>query len=422
MKKKSSSFYIYIIALAAILIGFVIVFFIWRHDVTQAINVKIVNDALPLTDEGKVPEGEAVPEHKDSGENIDIYVTVSKSWKNTDDFGAQYDGFIKNNSVAVVYNWSLDINLPDDGTIDSAWNGTYETDGRTINVKPDENTNMIAPEGMQTFGFVMLSPEVLDIRDFSFTGHRFAKITDYPMFWSMVVLLIIWGIFVITSLIIHFRMAKLKQQKLHDEMVIDEMMHTFARIIDVKDESTRGHSLRVSYYSKMIGEKMGMDENEVKNLGYIALVHDCGKIGVPDLVLNKAGALTDEERKEMQKHTVYGGKILSGFDSIEGIINGAIYHHERYDGKGYPEGIKGKDIPLYARIIGVADSFDAMNSDRCYRKHLSAEKILEELENNAGTQFDPDIAQIMIKMVKDGLIEEMKGKADIISQEVIKLK
>lgn len=120
----------------------------------------------------------------------------------------------------------------------------------------------------------------------------------------------------------------------------------------------------------------------------MGLMHDCGKIRVPDSILCKKGKLTDEEFGIMKTHTTEGAKLLSGFTSIPQIREAVLYHHERYDGRGYPEGLKGEEIPLVARILCVADSFDAMNSNRCYRDRLTKEQILEQLRSNRGTQFD----------------------------------
>ena len=149
---------------------------------------------------------------------------------------------------------------------------------------------------------------------------------------------------------------------------------------------------------------MGFSDEEVRNLGYIALMHDCGKIGIPDDILTKPSKLTDEEFKIMQGHTTYGGKVLKDFTAINGIVEGALYHHERYDGNGYPKGLKGTDIPIYARIICVADALDAMNSDRCYRPHLQPDVIKQELKNNAGTQFDPDVVECALELIEAGKI------------------
>ena len=140
-------------------------------------------------------------------------------------------------------------------------------------------------------------------------------------------------------------------------------------------------------------------------LGYIALMHDCGKIGIPDNILTKPARLTPEEFAIMQSHTTYGGEALQDFTSIPGIVEGALYHHERYDGTGYPKKLKGDNIPLYARIICVADALDAMNSDRCYRSHLRPDLIKKELKSNAGTQFDPDIVECVLELIEDAVIK-----------------
>ena len=149
---------------------------------------------------------------------------------------------------------------------------------------------------------------------------------------------------------------------------------------------------------------MGYSGEELDRIYYIALLHDCGKMGVPDNILNKPDKLTDEEFEEIKSHTERGGEILRRFKSLENAGAGALYHHERYDGKGYPEGKAGEDIPLIARMICVADSFDAMNSNRVYRKKLSPETIREEIEKNKGKQFDPKIADIFLKILKEGKI------------------
>lgn len=179
---------------------------------------------------------------------------------------------------------------------------------------------------------------------------------------------------------------------------------TFAHLVDAKDQYTQEHSIRVALYSEEIARRMGKSEEEVTLIKYIALVHDCGKIGVPDAVLNKKGALNGGEKEIVNSHTVLGGNVLHHFTAIEGIREGALYHHERYDGTGYPKGLAGEEIPLCARIICIADAYDAMSSDRCYRKHLSKEKILEELTSNSGKQFDPDLVRYMIDMIEDGFV------------------
>ena len=155
----------------------------------------------------------------------------------------------------------------------------------------------------------------------------------------------------------------------------------------------------------MIAKEMGYDGEELDRIYYVALLHDCGKIGIPDSILGKPGRLTDEEFEVIKSHAAKGGEILHSFRSLDNVGEGAMYHHERYDGKGYPSGKAGNDIPLIARMICVADSFDAMNTDRVYRKKLSREKIIDEIEKNKGLQFDPAIADIMLRLIESGEIK-----------------
>lgn len=134
-------------------------------------------------------------------------------------------------------------------------------------------------------------------------------------------------------------------------------------------------------------------------------MHDCGKVTIPDAILKKPERLTEEEYEIIKTHTSRGAEMLADFSSIDHIREGALYHHERYDGSGYPQGKKGKDIPMIGRIICVADSFDAMNSKRCYRNELTKEKIIFELESNKGLQFDPEVVDQFLALIKDGQID-----------------
>jgi diguanylate cyclase (GGDEF)-like protein/putative nucleotidyltransferase with HDIG domain len=177
---------------------------------------------------------------------------------------------------------------------------------------------------------------------------------------------------------------------------------TIANTIDAKDEYTRGHSRRVSEYSVAIARELGMDEKELDGIRSIALLHDIGKIGVPDAVLNKPGKLTSEEYQLMKRHTIIGADILKDIGMLPGIDIGAKYHHERWDGKGYPDGLAGEDIPYIARIIAVADAYDAMTSNRVYRKHLDDGKVLSEIKSGVGTQFDPKASQALIDLLESG--------------------
>ena len=231
------------------------------------------------------------------------------------------------------------------------------------------------------------------------------KLTSTALFWIAMGIAALWlvalVIFIITSIQIH----KYKVRHERDNVIINESIETFTGFIDAKDPYTNGHSKRVALYTRLIAEELGFGGEELDHIYYIALLHDCGKIGVPDNILGKPGKLTDEEFEIIKSHTVRGGDILSSFKSLENAGEGALYHHERYDGKGYPEGRSGEDIPLIARMICVADSFDAMNTNRVYRGRLSRDRIINELETNKAKQFDPRIADIMLKLIEEGKVK-----------------
>lgn len=173
------------------------------------------------------------------------------------------------------------------------------------------------------------------------------------------------------------------------ERLTVQSIHAISEIIDARDSYTKGHSVRVAEYSRWIAEQLGWDEHDRETLCQAALLHDVGKIGVPDQILLKKGRLDDDEMVLMRQHSVIGHSVLKDMAGLEEIALATRYHHERYDGTGYPDGLKGEEIPELARIIGLADAFDAMTSDRVYRKSLPGEKIRDEILKGRGRQFDP---------------------------------
>ena len=183
-----------------------------------------------------------------------------------------------------------------------------------------------------------------------------------------------------------------------------QMIQTLANAIDAKDTYTKEHSLRVSQYSVALARALGWNERRISRLRYDAMVHDIGKIGIPDAILNKKGRLSEDEFEVIQSHTIRGYQIFEKTTAFPTAKLVARHHHERFDGTGYPDHLKGKDIPENARIVCIADAFDAMSSDRCYRKALSIESIREEIEKGAGTEFDPEYAEVFIKLLDDGVI------------------
>ena len=252
--------------------------------------------------------------------------------------------------------------------------------------------------------YVAIGEDISDATlDMEYMFHR--VLTSEPLFWVSVVGLALWLIALINVIITSVQIKKYNQRHERDNELIKESIETFTGFIDAKDPYTNGHSKRVAEYTSLIAQEMGYEGEELDRVYYVALLHDCGKIGVPDNILGKPGRLTDDEFEVIKSHTVRGGEILKSFKSLVNVGEGALYHHERYDGKGYPEGKKGEDIPLIARMICVADSFDAMNSNRVYRERLSKEYIVGELEKNKGKQFDPQIADIMLRIIREGKIE-----------------
>lgn len=202
----------------------------------------------------------------------------------------------------------------------------------------------------------------------------------------------------------------LKERKHHMDVLLDQTAQVLASAIDAKDKYTRGHSTRVAQYSKEIASLSGKSEQECEEIYYAALVHDVGKIGISDTVINKKGRLTDEEYEEMKKHPVIGKEILASINLSPFLQDGAYCHHERYDGKGYPEGKKGTEIPELGRIIAVADAYDAMTSKRSYRDPLPQDKVRAEIANGIGTQFDPTFAEIMLRLIDADSNYDMREK------------
>lgn len=197
-------------------------------------------------------------------------------------------------------------------------------------------------------------------------------------------------------------LAKRKRQL---EKVSLQMIQTLSTTIEAKDEYARGHSHRVAEYAALIAGELGWSSEEIMNLKYAAHLHDIGKIGIPDMLLNKPARLTPEEYSVIKEHTVIGAEILKNISLIPHVAEVARSHHEHYDGTGYPDGLAGEDIPLSARIVAIADSYDAMNSRRIYRNALPPEKIFEEIENNRGIQFDPELADIFLKLLCDDRVQ-----------------
>lgn len=332
-------------------------------------------------------------------------VEGEQSWRhpNLALFGAQYDFSFTNYSKYEIVDWCVEFQVPGRSYIDSSWNGVFELTNETLRIRPvDFNQDVRSDENLG-FGMILYIPMGATI-DYhaTVTVNMAANLYYQPLFWINIVVFVVLVLIFLYNLGYRLRLRKYKKEQKKNKKIILQSLVTLAYAIDAKDVYLKGHSFRVAGYSREMVRRMGGNEQEQEHIYNVALLHDIGKIGIPDSILCKPGALTEEERYRIQQHTAIGGDILRQFTSIEGIGDGARYHHEKYDGTGYPEHLKGEEIPICARIICIADSYDAMASERCYRKALDKDYILSELERCSGSQFDPKLVCHMIDMLKEG--------------------
>lgn len=385
----------------------------------------------------------------DSWEKVITNEGESVSYK-----GIIYETELKNKTRFEISDWKLRVNISEDFCLNNAWCGTLEIHQMAEDGEKVQTLDLRSYEGVDiTLNHMLDGPDLLiplkegdyfiyqpavsadeypihpsdleekdinsvvvgmicytqpeqnlEITDLKLYYHLKKDVTKETGFYILIGISVIWIFSVIVFLVIVVNMKATQKKILNDEKIIRQSISVFTRFFEAKDEYTKGHSQRVADYARLIGEQLGYSSDVCTHLYYIALMHDCGKIYIPDAILKKTGKLTDEEYDIIKTHTTKGAEMLCDFTSIEGIREGAFYHHERYDGKGYPTGKSGKDIPMIGRIICVADSFDAMNSHRCYRKKLPREVILSELESNKGKQFDPEIVDVFMELIKDGKI------------------
>ncbi len=265
--------------------------------------------------------------------------------------------------------------------------------------------------------YVMLVVDMLMMILYFTIGYYYPDlITEYSRwgnYFDTVAALVIVSWVVFSLITFQLNISKREEQEKNLRRLFEQTATALVNAIDAKDKYTHGHSSRVAEYSRKIAKKYGKSERECDDIYYVALLHDVGKIGIPEHIINKEGKLSKEEFEIIKQHPVLGAQILKSIKEIPYISSGAQYHHERYDGRGYPEGLKGTDIPEYARIISVADAYDAMTSKRSYRDPIPQQQVREEIVKGSGTQFDPEFARIMIHLLDMDSEYDMKEREEI---------
>lgn len=340
---------------------------------------------------------------EDCGENLYVTMPHSKDWREpAGRHGVQYDVTIFNSMNYELTDWVVKIKLPDGVQVTDSWNIEYTFDEANdiLTARSVDYNTLIEAQSVCTFGFILNCKTIEDLAQVELRVSPILHIYDFSLFWVLVFVSCVLFILVLITVVVEIKLSPLRNQRIEDRNIIEQSMKTFSNFIDAKDPYTKGHSIRVAYYTRELAILLGLSQKEVEKLYYIALLHDVGKLSIPDAILNKPGKLTPEERHIMEAHTTHGARMLEDFTAISGIAEGALYHHEHYDGKGYPKGLVGEDIPFYARIICVADSYDAMSSDRCYRPKLARDVIINELDKNAGKQFDPEVVACMLELMQ----------------------
>lgn len=243
----------------------------------------------------------------------------------------------------------------------------------------------------------------------------------YEMTWFWVLAAVLIMLLLIIIIVIYFnsRTKHLLKKEAENKKLINEMTNAFAKCVDSKDAYTNGHSFRVAAYTAMLARRLGKSKDQVESIYRIALLHDIGKISIPDHILNKPGKLDDEEFQIMKSHAKRGYDILKDITIAPELALGAACHHERLDGRGYPAGLKGDEIPEVAQIIAVADTFDAMYSTRPYRKKMELSDAIKEIKKGSGTQFNPKVVGVFLALAREGAFDIEPETPKMITNEAM---
>ena len=346
----------------------------------------------------------------DRYDRIYFAITKANSWTESNDMNLfSYDAILANTTDNDLKDWCIKLKVPDQTTVENTWDCIAYIEDNYLYIKAAEYVNKkINSKGEEHFGILLISENDLTFRSAVITARLCKRLSSNSLFIlccimsSISFIAALYG-FVLQK-IIRNQSQLTKQRQDHDNQIIEQTMKTFSNFIDNKDTYTQGHSTRVAAYVREMAKRMGLDEQTQLNMYYAGLMHDIGKLTIADDVLNKTSRLSTEEWTLIQQHTTNGAMLLKNFTILPEINDAVLYHHERYDGTGYMNRMSGKNIPLVARMVGIADAYDAMNTNRCYRLKFSEERIISELERCRGKQFDPDIVPYLISMIKDGTV------------------
>lgn len=340
-------------------------------------------------------------------------ITKSNNWTEANDMNLfSYEAILANTTDSDLRDWCIKLKVPAKTSVENTWDCTSYIEDNYLYIKAEKFVNeKINSKSESHFGFLLISENDLTFRSAVITGRLCQRLSSNVLFIGCVLMAVISFIaflygFVIQK-IIKTQTLLTKQRQEHDNQIIEQTMKTFSNFIDNKDTYTQGHSTRVAAYVREMARRMGLDEQTQLNMYYAGLMHDIGKLTIADEVLNKTSRLSTEEWNLIQQHTTNGAMLLKNFTILPEINDAVLYHHERYDGTGYMNRMSGKNIPLVARMVGIADAYDAMNTNRCYRLKFSEERIISELERCRGKQFDPDIVPYLISMIKDGTVYKL---------------
>ena len=346
----------------------------------------------------------------DRFDRIFFAITKSNNWSEANDMNLfSYEAILANTTDKDLKDWCIKLIVPDKTSIENTWDCTAYIEDNYLYIKSAEFVNeKINSKSETNFGILLISENDLTFRSAVITARLCKKLSSNMLFiicCIMSVISLIAALYgVILQQIIRNQKQITKQRQEHDNQIIEQTMKTFSNFIDNKDTYTQGHSTRVAAYVREMAKRMGLDEQTQLNMYYAGLMHDIGKLTIADELLNKTSRLSTEEWNLIQQHTTNGAMLLKNFTILPEINDAVLYHHERFDGTGYMNRMCGKDIPLVARMVCIADAYDAMNTNRCYRLKFSEERIISELDRCRGKQFDPDIVPYLISMIKDGTV------------------